>query len=101
MVIMTLPGAVRRKPKVFAANIEQHGWDGKWYLPAFFDDGTPLGSSSNPECRVDSISQSWSVLSGAGSPERQREAMEAVDQHLVRRDAGLIQLLTLLSTNRP
>ena len=52
---------------VLRKNIEQHGWDGKWYLRAFFDDGSPLGSSSNPECRIDSISQSWSVLSGAGS----------------------------------
>ena len=74
-------------------NIEQHGWDGEWYLRAFFDDGSPLGSSGNPECRIDSIAQSWSVLSGAGSGERQRQAMKAVDQHLVRRDAGLIQLL--------
>ncbi|MEO6823887.1 MAG: glucoamylase family protein [Nitrosospira sp.] len=74
-------------------NIEQHGWDGEWYLRAFFDDGSPLGSSGNPECRIDSIAQSWSVLSGAGSGERQRQAVKAVDQHLVRRDAGLIQLL--------
>ncbi|MDE2365444.1 MAG: cyclic beta 1-2 glucan synthetase [Betaproteobacteria bacterium] len=74
-------------------NIEQYGWDGKWYLRAFFDDGSPLGSSGNPECRIDAISQSWSVLSGAGSGERQRQAMESVNQHLVRRDAGLIQLL--------
>ncbi len=74
-------------------NIEQHGWDGKWYLRAFFDDGSPLGSSSNPECKIDSISQSWSVLSGAGSVERQHQAMESVNRHLVRRDAGLIQLL--------
>ena len=74
-------------------NIEQHAWDGKWYRRAYFDDGTPLGSSTNPECRIDSVSQSWSVLSGAAPSERQRQAMEAVNQHLVRRDAGLIQLL--------
>jgi len=74
-------------------NIEQHGWDGEWYLRAFFDDGTPLGSASNPECRIDSIAQSWSVLSGAGGAERSRMAMEAVDKHLVRRDQRLIQLL--------
>jgi Cellobiose phosphorylase len=49
-------------------NIDQNGWDGEWYLRAFFDDGTPLGSSRNPECQIDSIAQSWSVLSGAGSP---------------------------------
>jgi cellobiose phosphorylase len=74
-------------------NIKDHGWDGKWYLRAYFDDGTPLGSASDPECRIDSISQSWSILSGAGSAERQNQGMEAVEQHLVRREAKLIQLL--------
>ena len=75
------------------ANIEQHGWDGAWYRRAYFDDGTPLGSASNPECRIDSIAQSWSVLSGAGDPDRSRQAMDAVDEHLVRRRDGLVQLL--------
>ncbi len=74
-------------------NIEQHGWDGEWYLRAYFDDGTPLGSASNPECQIDSIAQSWSVLSGAADAERSRLAMEAVDQRLVRRNDALIQLL--------
>ncbi len=73
--------------------IEQNCWDGEWYLRAFFDDGTPLGSAGNPECRIDSIAQSWSVLSGAGDAERSRTAMEAVDKLLVRREHGLIQLL--------
>jgi cellobiose phosphorylase len=74
-------------------NIEQHGWDGGWYRRAYFDDGSPLGSMSNPECRIDSISQSWSVLSGAGGAERARMAMEAADQRLIHRDQALIQLL--------
>jgi cellobiose phosphorylase len=74
-------------------NIEQNGWDGEWYRRAYFDDGSPLGSASNPECRIDSIAQSWSVLSGAGDADRSRMAMEAVDQRLVRREHGLIQLL--------
>jgi cellobiose phosphorylase len=74
-------------------NIEQHAWDGGWYRRAYFDDGTPLGSASNTECSIDSISQSWSVLSGAGSPERTQTAMRALDAHLVRRDSGIIQLL--------
>jgi cellobiose phosphorylase len=74
-------------------NIEKHGWDGEWYRRAYFDDGTPLGSSVNPECQIDSIAQSWSVLSGAGDHERTRMAMEAVDQRLVSREHGLIQLL--------
>ena len=74
-------------------NIERHGWDGEWYRRAYFDDGSPLGSSVNPECQIDSIAQSWSVLSGAGDYERSRMAMEAMDKRLVRRDHGLIQLL--------
>ena len=74
-------------------NIEANGWDGGWYRRAYFDDGTPLGSASNPECQIDSISQSWAVLSGAGNPERTQIAMQAVDQRLVRRDHALIQLL--------
>jgi cellobiose phosphorylase len=74
-------------------NINRHGWDGAWYLRAYFDDGLPLGSSDNLECQIDSIAQSWSVLSGAGDHERSRMAMEAVDKRLVRREHGLIQLL--------
>jgi cellobiose phosphorylase len=74
-------------------NIEASGWDGQWYRRAFFDDGSPLGSASNPECQIDSIAQSWSVLSRAGDPERSRLAMDAVDKRLVRREHSLIQLL--------
>ncbi|MEY4544075.1 MAG: hypothetical protein RL685_270 [Pseudomonadota bacterium] len=73
-------------------NIEQHGWDGEWYRRAYFDSGEPLGSKTNAECQIDSLPQSWAVLSGAGSPERSRQALEAVDARLVRRDLGLIQL---------
>jgi cellobiose phosphorylase len=74
-------------------NIEQHGWDGEWYRRAYFDDGSPLGSAGNAECRIDSIAQSWSVISGAGGAERSRAAMEALDRHLVRREEGLVKLL--------
>ena len=74
-------------------NLEQHGWDGAWYRRAYFDDGSPLGSASNDECRIDSVAQSWAVLSGAGDPKRSRLAMNALDQNLVRRDHKLIQLL--------
>jgi len=73
--------------------IEESGWDGKWYRRAYFDDGTPLGSAKNDECRIDSIAQSWSVLSGAGDPKRARTAMKSLDSHLVRRKHGLVQLL--------
>ena len=82
-----------RAQRSCARNLEQHAWDGAWYRRAYFDDGTPLGSTSNDECRIDSIAQSWSVLSGAGEPARARMAMRAVDEQLVRRDRGLIQLL--------
>jgi len=74
-------------------NLDQNGWDGGWYRRAYFDDGSPLGAASNPECQIDSIAQSWSVLSGAGDVGRSRLAMEAVDKRLVRRDHALIQLL--------
>jgi cellobiose phosphorylase len=74
-------------------NIEEHGWDGAWYRRAYFDDGTPLGSAASPECQIDSLSQSWAVLSGAGTRERSIKAMESVDRRLVRRDARLLQLL--------
>jgi len=73
-------------------NIEQHAWDGAWYRRAWFDNGEPLGSSTNPECQIDSLPQSWSVISGAGDLSRSRQAMQSVDQRLVRREAGLIQL---------
>jgi cellobiose phosphorylase len=74
-------------------NIEKSGWDGQWYRRAYFDDGSPLGSEENDECQIDSVAQSWSVLSGAGDADRSRMAMEAVDRRLVRREDGLVQLL--------
>ena len=83
----------REQADRYAAAVEQHAWDGEWYRRAYFDDGTPLGSGTNVECRIDSIAQSWSVISGAGMPDRQHRAMESLDRHLVREDARLIQLL--------
>jgi cellobiose phosphorylase len=73
-------------------NIELHGWDGDWYRRAYFDDGTPLGSATNKECQIDSVAQSWAVLSGAANPARAGLAMDHVDERLVRRDQRLIQL---------
>jgi cellobiose phosphorylase len=75
------------------ANIEEHCWDGEWYKRAWFDDGTPLGSKINDECQIDSISQSWSVLSGVGNSQRVKTAMESAYKNLVRKDVGIIQLL--------
>ncbi len=80
--------------KTLRSNIESQAWDGSWYRRAYFDNGTPLGSAGNDECQIDSISQSWSIISGAGDPERARKAMAAVNERLVRRDAKLIQLLS-------
>jgi cellobiose phosphorylase len=74
-------------------SLERYCWDGDWYLRAFFDDGSPLGSHRNDECRIDSVTQSWAVLSGAGAAERAAHAMHSVDRLLVRRDAGLVALL--------
>jgi cellobiose phosphorylase len=73
--------------------VEEHAWDGDWYLRAFFDDGTPLGSASGEECRIDSLSQSWSVISGAGDQTRVRRALASVEEHLVDREARVVKLL--------
>jgi cyclic beta-1,2-glucan synthetase len=73
-------------------SLGQHGWDGDWYRRAYFDDGTPLGSVSNNECRIDSIAQAWGVISGAAEPARAARAMAAVDKYLVRRDEKLALL---------
>jgi cyclic beta-1,2-glucan synthetase len=69
-------------------------WDGGWYRRAYFDDGTPLGSVQNDECKLDSVTQSWAVLSGVADPRRAERAMDAVRAHLVRRDAQIVLLLT-------
>ncbi|HVA93419.1 MAG TPA: glucoamylase family protein [Candidatus Dormibacteraeota bacterium] len=76
------------------AALERSGWDGEWYRRAYFDDGTPLGSAENSECRIDSIAQSWGVMSGAADPGRVARAMAALDRQLIRRPEGLILLFT-------
>jgi cyclic beta-1,2-glucan synthetase len=76
------------------AALEREAWDGEWYRRAYFDDGTPLGSATNLECRIDSIAQSWGIISGGAEPGRGARAMAAVEQHLVRRREGLIVLFT-------
>jgi cellobiose phosphorylase len=73
-------------------NIELNAWDGNWYLRAFFDDGTPLGSSKNKECKIDSIPQSWSVISGAGNVNHSRIAMQSAYENLVKNELSIIQL---------
>ena len=76
------------------AALEREGWDGEWYRRAYFDDGTPLGAAQNAECRIDSIAQSWGIISGAAEPGRAARAMGAVNQQLVRRPEGLVLLFT-------
>jgi cellobiose phosphorylase len=75
------------------ANLQRHGWDGDWYRRAYFDDGTALGSAANTQCRIDSIAQSWAVLSGAGDPQHAARALDALDKQLVDGAARLIRLL--------
>jgi cyclic beta-1,2-glucan synthetase len=74
--------------------LERDSWDGEWYRRGYFDDGTPLGSATNTECQIDSIAQSWSVISAAADPIRAARAMTAVESRLIRRDAGLALLFT-------
>jgi cyclic beta-1,2-glucan synthetase len=72
--------------------VEDQAWDGQWYRRAYFDDGTPLGSSQNDECAIDSIVQSWAVLCGAARSDRAAQAMDAVYRQLVRQSDRLILL---------
>src|SRR6202012_439785 len=73
--------------KTLAENIEKNAWDGQWYRRAYFDSGEPLGSSTNPECQIDSLPQSWAAITGTGDPERIRTALGAVADRLIRHDA--------------
>jgi cyclic beta-1,2-glucan synthetase len=84
----------RDRAGVLSAAVERAAWDGEWYLRAFFDDGSPLGSHDNAEARIDSLAQSWSVISGAGNPDRAAVAMRSVEQHLIREKEKLALLFT-------
>jgi cyclic beta-1,2-glucan synthetase len=86
-------GEMRAAADGYAAAVEAHGWDGAWYRRAYFDDGAPLGSATSDECRIDSIAQSWSVISDAGDPERRVVAMRSMEEHLVRDGERLLVLL--------
>ncbi len=78
----------------YNAAVESTSWDGEWYRRAYYDDGSPLGSHVNTECAIDSIAQSWSVISKAGGPDRAAQAMQSFEKHLLREDARLLMLLT-------
>jgi cyclic beta-1,2-glucan synthetase len=82
----------RAHAAALSASLEREAWDGDWYRRGYYDDGTPLGSYASDECRIDSIAQSWSVLSGAGDPARALRAMATVHEQLVRGEEGLALL---------
>jgi cyclic beta-1,2-glucan synthetase len=84
----------RLRASDLAQAIEHSAWDGEWYLRAFYDDGWPLGSSENHECQIDSVAQSWGVLSGGGDPQHAARAMQSVSERLVRRNQRLVLLFT-------
>jgi cellobiose phosphorylase len=74
--------------------VEAQAWDGAWYRRAYFDDGQPLGSAQNDECRIDSLPQTWAVISGVADPDRAKQAMAELDRQLVKRDDKLVLLFT-------
>jgi cyclic beta-1,2-glucan synthetase len=86
--------AWRQQSASLKESLEREAWDGDWYRRAYFDDGSPLGSVANNECRIDSIAQSWAVISGAAEPTRAARAMAALDKYLIRRDDKLLLLFT-------
>ncbi len=87
--------AYRSHAEGLGASLNQSGWDGAWYRRAFYGDGSPLGSQTNEECRIDAIAQAWSILSGVAPPDRARAALDAVERYLVDEKEGqLIRLLT-------
>jgi cyclic beta-1,2-glucan synthetase len=90
----SLATAWRETALLLRESLEIEAWDGDWYRRAFFDDGTPLGSSVNPECRIDSIAQSWAVIHGGAPEDRARRAMASVEAYLVHRGDGLVRLFT-------
>jgi cellobiose phosphorylase len=83
----------KKETKKLKENIDKNAWDGEWYKRAWFDDGKVLGTAGNVECKIDSIAQSWSVISGAGDEHRSHIAMESAYKYLVQKDAQIIQLL--------
>ncbi|MEW5717132.1 MAG: glucoamylase family protein [Chloroflexota bacterium] len=83
----------RQRAADLRAAIEANAWDGAWYRRAYFDDGAPLGSATNQECQIDSIAQSWAVLSRAGDPARAQQAMKSAAGRLVRSEDQLVLLL--------
>src|SRR5262249_22205265 len=87
-----LAARLRSQAEQLHKAIEEHAWDGDWYLRAWFDDETPLGSKQNDECQIDSLPQSWAILSGVGELDRSKKALDAAVNFLVEWGSGLINL---------
>ncbi len=88
------PAPYLQQSEILSRALDAHAWDGNWYLRAFYDDGSKLGSHENSECQIDSIAQSWAVLSGAADPMRAAQAMESVNKLLVKQAEKMILLFT-------
>ena len=90
-------GELAQKYKKIAKQLQEdlnkNAWDGRWFKRAFADNGDVYGSMENEECKIDSIAQSWSVISGAGEVSKQNQAMESLENHLVDVENGIIKLL--------
>ncbi|MBE3119022.1 MAG: hypothetical protein IMZ50_09740, partial [Candidatus Atribacteria bacterium] len=93
-LMMDDPAPYLQQAEQLSRALEAHAWDGDWYLRAFYDDGSRLGSRENSECQIDSVAQSWAVLSGAADPARATQAMESVNRLLVKQAEQMILLLT-------
>ncbi|MFL5733805.1 MAG: GH36-type glycosyl hydrolase domain-containing protein, partial [Chloroflexia bacterium] len=93
--------ALRDRMKRLKQALEAHAWDGDWYRRAYYDSGPPLGSRESDECKIDSIAQSWAVISGAARPARAERAMQSVGERLAREDEGLLLLFTPPFDNTP
>jgi cyclic beta-1,2-glucan synthetase len=89
-----IAAAWRERADFMAGTVEETSWDGEWYLRGFFDNGAPLGSHNNPEAQIDSLPQSWAVMSGAAEPARARLAMHSADARLVSKHERLVRLFT-------
>jgi cyclic beta-1,2-glucan synthetase len=89
-----LAGSHRQRAQQLADQINEVAWDGQWYLRAFFDNGTPLGAQTSEECKIDSLPQSWAVLTDGAPDQRQQKALRAVEEHLILNDERIIQLFT-------
>jgi len=84
----------RERSNLYAKNIDENAWDGEYYRRGYFDDGTPLGSATSEEAKIDSLPQSWASITGAGDPKRAEQAMQSLETHLIKKDEKIVLLFT-------